>query len=104
MPSLAEIAEAAARSEINLTLQAQFLIKVVLDSITEDPHPSWRTRDRERLTRGALEDQQQRLVRELPAILSAIGRETAILDRTLSTFDILHWLTKRLDDLCPFDK
>ncbi len=106
MPSLSEIGLAAASSDVKLTPHAHLLIKVVLEGITEDPHQGWRIKgtDRDRPSMEELISHQQELLRTLPDILKDIRSYYTVRDGVVSTFDVLHWLTHRLDDICPFDK
>lgn len=105
MPSLAEIAEAARVSNVRITPHAALLVKTVLDAISEDPHPSWRSRTTgEKPSAGTLRDFQQYVTRDLPRLLEGMQKEEEAGDREVSSFDLLHWLSKYLDSLCPFEK
>ena len=105
MPSLIEIVGAARQSDVRITPQATVLIKNVLDAITDDPHPRWRFRGlTEGPSAGTLIDVQGTLTRDLPDILRAVREQEGTGDGGVTSFDLLHWLSKHLDGLCPFDK
>ena len=105
MPSLVEINIAARRSDINLTPQAHSLIKLVLESVTEDPHSSWRSSfSSGPATIEELTAQQQKLTSQLPEFLKQIAEAPIIRERVVSTFDVLHWLSGNLDSVCPMKK
>ena len=110
MPSLIEITRAAQTAGVPLTPQAALLAKVVLDAIAEDPHPRWRNKktswgdggDPPRLLE--LNNIQMRITADLPGIFKEVQQHESDSIGEVSTFDLLHWLTKRLDTICPFDK
>jgi hypothetical protein len=106
MPSLIEISAAAQEARVRLTPQARALTKVVLEAITEDPHRGWLTRTggQEYPSAEVLLAQQQALVRDLPNLFTQIKEERTVVDGNVSTFDVLHWLSRNLDNYCPFDK
>ena len=105
MPSLNEIVDAARLSEVRVTPQATVLIKNVLDAIAEDPHPRWRFRGVDGVPNAAnLREYERALTRDLPQNLGAVREQEGMGDREVTSFDFLHWLSKRLDGLCPFDK
>jgi len=105
MPSLNEIAIAARDSGVNLTPQAHSLIKLVLDSVTEDPHASWQSRySSGRATIEELGEQQRGLTNQLPEFLKRISEASTVRQRVVSTFDVLHWLSGNLDSVCPMKK
>lgn len=105
MASLAEIAGAALEARVRLTPQAHLLIKVVLESITEDPHLSWGSKnDGHPQALDELETEQQKLTTQLPELLRSISQYETVRQGIVSTFDVLHWLSGRLDGLCPMRK
>jgi|SRR5579862_8450163 len=105
MPSLAEIADAARVSNVRITPHAALLIKNVLEAISEDPHPRWRSSTTGEAPNSAtLRDFQQYVARDLPRLLEGMQKEEETGDREVTSFDLLHWLSKYLDSLCPFEK
>lgn len=93
MPSLVEIVEASRVAGVPITPQATILIKTILDAITEDPNPRWRSKE----TKGAfpefreMRNVQSDMTRRLPDILSDVRRvEGSSEAQGINTFDILH--------------
>jgi hypothetical protein len=84
------------RNEIPVSPQSLRLITEVLNAIETDPHPRWRATEleRKRVAEGFVE--------RLPALFLEVAR----VDRgeVITTFAILHWLGRNLDDICPIKK
>lgn len=83
---------------IIVSLQAQNLIRIALESITADPHPAWADRS-ETERREAQSD----YIKSLGENLSALQEEENVADR-LTTYHVLHWLSRSLDSICVFEK
>lgn len=84
------------RNEIPVSPQSLRLITEVLNAIETDPHPRWIATDLERKRVAEV------FLEQLPALFLEIAR----VDRgeVITTFAILHWLGKNLDDICPIKK
>lgn len=85
--------------------RAKQLIKLVLDSIVEDPHPSWNLPGQDLL------EKHNDLVRRVPNFLSGVlesehgERHSApSMKARITTFELLHWLGGNLDRICPIEK
>ena len=102
MPSIYEIDLAAREAQVRLTGNAKSLIKLVLDSVTEDPHRSWRSTSGRKVTTEKLLSTSNQLSADLPETLRRIKQSLGV--NELSTFDVLHWLTENLDSICPMIK
>ena len=84
------------RNEIPVSPQSLRLITEVLNAITEDPHPRWRANEleRERVANGFLE--------RLPSLFVEIAKQDR--GEMITSFAVLHWLGRNLDDICPIEK
>jgi hypothetical protein len=106
MPTFNEVAALCKKSPIEFTPQAQLLVYQVLASVTDDPHPGWKT-DQISLTAAS-----GTLFAQLPSLLAQVASHPSVQDQRVTTFDVLHWLAStqpiatkiNLDRLCPFDK
>lgn len=84
-------------SKVRYSVQTRVLIFNTLAAIVEDPSDSWEATEEDR--RGALRE----FVGRLPKSLQELS-ETADAGQRVSYFDTLHWLSARLDSVCPFQK
>jgi hypothetical protein len=84
------------QTAVEVTPAAQDLIRVVLSSVEDDPHPRWMASAGDR---AAI---VKRLLADLPDYLGRIV--TAEETKTLTTFHVLHWLAVNLDRICPIEK
>lgn len=100
MPSRTGIAAAVLvsvrRSRVRITRVARNVIVDILDAIERDPHPRWRG------DRSQRADALQGLLADLPSLFARVSKAEAT--QTLTTFHVLHWLSKNLDAICPIDK
>lgn len=77
---------------VGVSGQAQNIIYYVVCAVETDPHPRWKERpSRERFLDG------------LPEHLAAVVAEEGV-EKRVSTFDVLHWLTRNLERICPIEK
>ena len=76
------------------------LVMNTILAIQEDPSPSWKDADEKRRTQ-VVED----FIYNLPKLLDELSRSQDYMNKhNESYFDVLHWLTSRLDSICPFPK
>jgi len=95
-----------AERKIGITESAQKLLFSTLVAIEEDPHPTWNTEF------TSLEKVTDYFSQNLFRYLEEISRVTFLGSRIsiskslekITFFDVFHWLTFRLDSLCPFIK
>ncbi len=85
------------RTGIEVTDSARNLIALLLSAVEKDPHPFWKA-DEEDLSSGA-----QQLLGELPLSLLRAARHTRA-EGQLTTYQLMHWLSRNFDFLCPFEK
>ena len=85
------------QTNIEVTGKTRELITTILSAIEEDPHPAWRVEE------DVLRLEANALLEEMPLNFRRIVRQTHELER-ITTYHFLHWLTKHLDPLCPFEK
>ena len=83
---------------IRVSPWARRLIFSTLHAIQEDPSPHWRERDP-----VTLREQSSRIVQEIPEMILEISRQESI-THEITYFDVLHYLTFKIDDICPFSK
>lgn len=86
-----------AASQIHLTGHAKRLIADILAAIVVDPHPSWQSSPAE----------NHHVFKEFVSRLDAIVKDMAPEanpPHPVSSFDVLHYLSRRLDMDCPFAK
>jgi hypothetical protein len=85
-------------SGIQVSEQAQRLIQLCLDAIENDPHPAWdiSSEDRKRLS--------NEMAIRLPSILFEIHHSLSYPQKTITTYDVLHWLEENLTSICPITK
>lgn len=93
----AQCDQVEAATGIRCSPHMRALVVNTLSAVVEDPSPTWRAGAQERQRRLA------QLVETLPQTLITLVKSASIEGR-LSYFDTLHWLTARLDTICPFDK
>ncbi len=88
----------SASSGVQITTSAAELVRHVLQSITEDPHPGWRAskEELEKISRDFLSD--------LPNLLNKLIRTDRNNSNIVTTFSILHFLGPNLDRICPIQK
>lgn len=82
--------------------QAKALLVTFIMNIERDPSPLWRVRDNASLVAA-----QRYAIDVLPNILNDVQRGMRYRDRTgqlLTTWEILHSLSRVLDDWCPIPK
>jgi hypothetical protein len=86
-------------SETGVSCSEHFraLVYNAITAITQDPSASWSASSNARVERSG------ELLAGLPKLLLEVAN-TASVGKRLSYFDGLHWLTSRLDSICPFDK
>jgi hypothetical protein len=84
-----------ARTGIDVSHSAQQLMEDLTSAIEFDPHPSW-PRDQSVLSRFA----HSAFVADL---LQTIAKEEHV-EHMVTTFDIVHFLSRHLDSLCPIQK
>ncbi len=85
-------------SGISVSEHAQLLLKDIFNAIIVDSHPRWKVTKEEIITTV-----KSKLFPKLPEILSDIAKVESS-ENIITTFDILHWLSGRIDRLCPFPK
>jgi hypothetical protein len=69
----------------------------IIEAITADPHPRWR------VGMEKLQDIEQEIIARLPELLHEMQEQEAV-EHVITSFDVLHWLTRTLDALCPIGK
>ncbi len=82
---------------IDVSEQGQIIIKDILDAIVIDPHRKWK------VTKEELESEVGKFMSELSKNLNNIVKEERVV-KIITSFDILHWFSKHIDQLCPFEK
>jgi len=82
---------------VRVTGHAQKLIYDVLESITADPHPRWRISPTE------LAGLRRQIESDLSSLLAKIMVDEHV-EEVITAFDVLHWLTHNLDNVCPIEK
>jgi len=75
---------------------ARELITVILEAIIRDPHPRWTAPEDFRMAMVG------RFVNDLPLILDEVRRRGGVTRGRITSFDLLHHLTFRLEEFCPF--
>ena len=83
--------------KILVTTHARVIIYNLLAAITDDPHPNWIAYETQR--KDALDKQLYKLEERIHEII----KEEKV-QKKLSTFDVLHWMIKVIDEICPFRK
>lgn len=82
---------------IDVSQQSKILIKDILDAIILDPHPRWK------FTKKKRKHVANYFASELYVNLFNIAKEEQV-EKIITSFDILHWLSRHIDKLCPFTK
>jgi hypothetical protein len=77
--------------------QARSLIELVINAIERDPHPAWR------LARADRRQVAINIAREVAPMLRAVAGEERVSEE-VTTFHVLHWLSRNLDRACPIEK
>jgi len=85
------------KSGIKVSAQAQAIIHDLLNSIVVDAHPRWRERS------PKPQKVFDEFVEKIPSLLQEIA-ESEKVDKIITTWDILHWLSSRLDVMWPYPK
>jgi hypothetical protein len=93
-------------SPVKVTPHAQRLIFLIVQGVYADPSPTWI------VPRGTdLDAVARRIASGVPSLITEIFQSNRQLrDRSISTFDVLHWLSTsqggriNLDCVCPFEK
>lgn len=84
-------------NEVQCTVHFRVLVFNALTAIVEDPSESWTASPVERRT------QYNRFLKNLPNLILDLAKNDSA-GQKLSYFDGLHWLSSRLDSICPFEK
>lgn len=82
---------------LRISIHTRVLVSNTIVAIREDPSPAWLASE------GNLSRIAQTELEALPRVLNDLAASEAI-DGQLTYFQTLHWLTRHLDTLCPFDK
>jgi hypothetical protein len=82
---------------VQFSASVRILIYSTLTAILEDPSPIWNADEETRAF------QFGRLLDQLPGILSELAATENVAGQ-LTYFEGLHWLSERLNSICPFDK
>jgi hypothetical protein len=94
------------KHNVRISDQAQRLIYQVLDAIETDPHASWNTQVTNLKTATAYFDGNiERYLEEISRLTAHgawWGRRGK--DTPVTFFDVVHWLSARINSLCPFIK
>lgn len=92
------------KHNVRISDQAQKLIYDVLGAVLSDPHPSW-TFGNPKEVETYFENNIERYLEEISRFMvhgawwKRRGKDTPI-----TFFDVVHWLSVRIDSLCPFIK
>jgi hypothetical protein len=99
------VGEVRERLGIRVSEPAAGLLQLVLDAVVNDAHPRWGT------TPGSIGPDGLRVFqdfygRALPLLITQVAaQEPAVRDTgQITTFDLLHWLSGRIDFLCIIPK
>lgn len=84
-------------SGVTVTLGGRILIHHLFAAILEDPHPGWQAKAE------SLEVHSDDLAKKLSDYLTEIWVQEKQF-RRISTYQILHWVVGRLDNICPIQK
>jgi hypothetical protein len=97
MIDVAQIEDGCKNASKNVSKDARKLIQVILNAITEDPHPNWQTSPEFNL------ETARELTKGIPSFLEEII-ETQNVHATVTSFDILHWLSQNIDKIASMRK
>jgi hypothetical protein len=89
---------AAYAFDAEVSWSARQLIATILNAMVNDPHPAWDSFDRDRVYELKLE-----LENDLPSLMQRIIDDELVTGE-VTTFDVLHWLTRHLESICPVTK
>lgn len=92
--------EVASKQDIKLSPTAAEMLYNMVDAVTRDPHPSWRSDDKLK-TSEAFDAFQRDMIDKLAPELSTIPYDKK---ERMTTFDLLHKVSPILDKICPFKK
>jgi hypothetical protein len=96
--------EVGERFGIRVSGHATTLLQLLLDAVVKDPHPRWRA------GAAGLADQlpafRDIYGSALPLLLTQVAAQEPGVRETgqITTFDLLHWLSGRIDSLCIIPK
>jgi len=77
---------------VEVSGQAKNIIFYVVSAVETDPHPAWRQWPG-----------KSQFLESLPEYLSSVVEEERV-KRKVTTFDVLHWLSRHLEGICPIEK
>lgn len=86
------------RMRVQLTPHTRALVMNTLEAVYADPSASWHATPKER------DEVVDELLQRLPHLLAEFVTPQRGSRRPVTYFETLHWLGRRLDSICPFQK
>lgn len=83
----------------SISFQAKVVVKELIEAITSDPHRSWKNQEDEVYLAWLQWNTIEQLGEHLKALRKGEKAQIGI-----TTFDILHWLSRNLEGICPGEK
>jgi len=89
---------------VTVTSQAQLILGECLTAVTYDPHHSWPAAFQPTDPTGPakLQEFQTDMLDALPSTLANMASEKKL--KSITSFDLLHGMSRIIDHICPFDK
>jgi hypothetical protein len=91
-----EITDLRRATGLGVSANAEQLIRYIISGIVGDPHPQWRA------TAAQLRGYSQAFLNDLQQTLARVAHDEEV--TVITTFGLLHWLSQRLDTICPIQK
>ncbi len=92
--------EFAEHHHVQITSNARLLIKTLVRGIGTDGAQVWKSAQGGPVTDEALRSYASSTIERIPRVLEAIVADDHFHGGVVTTFHLLHWLARSLDDLC----